>query len=54
MRAADDWAANTIPHVVAVDTVDLPRTAYFNIHLTDISELVLGRRWAVATESSMP
>ena len=53
VRAADDWVATTLPHVVTVDTADLPR-APLAIHLTNIAELTLGERLAQATDLLMP
>jgi hypothetical protein len=53
VRAADDWVAAKLPHVVAVDTIDLPRTGVL-IHLSNVGDLAIGARIAQATDSSMP
>jgi len=54
VRAADDWAAANLPHVVEVDTLSLPRVAPLLIHLSNIGELTLGSELASATEHLFP
>ncbi len=53
VRAADDWAAANLPHVVEVDSAGLPRGSD-HLHLTDASELAVGHMLAAATEHLMP
>jgi len=53
VRAADDWAAANLAHVVDVDTLGLARFEGL-IHLTDDSELVVGQEIAAASDHSMP
>ena len=54
VRAADDWAAATLPGVVVVDSADLARRGSAKVHLSNRSELTLGQRLAVATEAQLP
>ena len=42
VRAADDWAAAHLSHVIEVDTFGLPRTPDIGLHLTNTSELAIG------------
>ena len=53
VRAADDWAAANIPNVFTVDSFDAPRHGV-QIHLSNIGELTVGQRIAVATENFIP
>jgi hypothetical protein len=53
VRAADDWAAANLPHVVADGTIDLPRTGVL-MHLCNVGDLAIGARIAQASVSSMP
>ena len=53
VRAADDSVAVHRLDVLAVDTAALARTGG-GVHLSNVSELELGRRLAVASESLMP
>jgi hypothetical protein len=52
VRAADDWAGTHLPHVVVVDSVDLPRMDD-GLHLTNRAELELGRRMATVIEPGL-
>jgi hypothetical protein len=47
VRGAADWVAANLPHVLLVDTLDLPRMTD-GLHLTSGAELELGRRMARA------
>ena len=42
VRAADDWAAAHLSHVVEVDTVGLKRSVDNGLHVTNTSELTIG------------
>ena len=53
VRAADDWAAANLPHVVTVDTFGLARSSSL-IHLSNLGELALGSALAVASETRFP
>ena len=53
VRAADDWAAANLTHVVEVDTLGLPRFRGA-IHLTNTSELAIGREIGTASDRLMP
>jgi hypothetical protein len=53
VRSADDWVAGNLPHVTAVDTVDLPRTGVL-VHLSNLGDLAVGTRIAQASDRSMP
>ncbi len=53
VRAADDWAAANLAHVVEVDTLGLPRFRGA-IHLTNTSELAIGREIGTASDRLMP
>jgi hypothetical protein len=53
VRAADDQVAATVPGVVEIDTLGLPRTGPL-IHLSNVGELDLGKELAVATEHRFP
>jgi len=53
VRAADDWAAAHLPHVMTVDTLGLARTGG-GIHLSNVAELELGQEMATASESQLP
>lgn len=48
VRAADDWAATHLPNVLVVDTLGRPRVADLAIHLTNTSELAVGRDIGIA------
>jgi hypothetical protein len=50
VRRADDCVAAHRAHVVTVDTADLTRIDGW-VHLSNVSELALGRRLALASES---
>jgi hypothetical protein len=54
VRAADDWAAAHLPSVVEVDSLNLPRSAPFYIHLTNVSELTIGQEMATVSEPLLP
>ena len=55
VRAADDWAAANLPHVVTVDSLGLARTtAYGGIHLSNTGELQLGEELAKASDHQFP
>jgi len=54
VRAADDWAAANLAHVVEVDTLGLPRVAPLLIHVSNVGELTLGADLAAATERRFP
>lgn len=55
VRAADDWAAANLSHVLTVDTLGLPRTkASAYIHLPNVGELQLGQKLAAASEHLFP
>jgi hypothetical protein len=50
VRRADDWVAAHRAHVVTVDTADLTRIDGW-VHLSNVSELALGRRLALESEN---
>ncbi len=54
VRDADDWAAANLPHVVAVDTAGLARVGPLFIHLSNVSELIVGHRMASVSKSLLP
>jgi len=49
VRSADNWAAADLPHVVEVDTADLARVFPLFVHLSNVSELTIGNRMALAS-----
>jgi hypothetical protein len=53
VRAAEDAVAGSDPTVRTVDTVDLARTGVM-LHLSNVSELAMGRRMALAAEPLLP
>jgi Carbohydrate esterase, sialic acid-specific acetylesterase len=54
VRAADDWAAATLPGVVEVDSSGLARVGPMDLHLSNVSELTLGSEMAIAGEPLRP
>jgi hypothetical protein len=54
VRAADVWAADNLPDVVDVDTLDLARVPPIYIHLSNVSQLTLGEELAKASEKLLP
>ena len=53
VRAAEDAVAAADPTVVAVETRDLPRTGVM-LHYSNVAELAVGQRMALAAEPLLP
>jgi len=58
VRGADVSVAHSVPNVWLVDTAGLPRVndgpEFEFVHLSNISELSLGRSLATASENQIP
>ena len=55
VRAADDWVAANLPHVLTVDSLGLARTGTDGgVHLSNVGELQLGDELATVSDHQFP